>query len=361
MKFSEVLEIRNGKNQKKVENPRGKYPIYGSGGIMGFANEYICEANTTIVGRKGNINNPIFLTEPFWNVDTAFGLVANQNILSPKYLYYFCINFNFEKLNTTVTIPSLTKANLLNIDIKIPALERQNKIVHVLDTISDLITKRVRELQLLNDAVRSRFIEMFGDPIINTMHWQKSTLNEISNKITDGTHSSPLNLVSGDYKYITAKNIKKSGFDFSNITYVSAKVHKEIYERCNPEFGDILYIKDGVTTGIAIVNTLNEEISLLSSVALIKLKSSLANSTYISAFLNNEYVYKSIRENMGGAAITRLTLKKIKDIAILLPPITLQTQFADFVSRADKSKYWHETCLGQCKTILYPVRKEWFR
>lgn len=119
-KFADVLTIINGKNQKKVENPNGKYPIYGSGGIIGYADDYICEANTVVIGRKGNINDPIFVETPFWNVDTAFGLSANPSRLIPKYLYYFCEKYDFERLNTTVTIPSLTKVNLLNVKILLP-------------------------------------------------------------------------------------------------------------------------------------------------------------------------------------------------------------------------------------------------
>ena len=91
MKFKDVLEIKNGRNQRQVENVKGRYPIYGSGGVMGYADDYICEAETVVIGRKGNINSPIFVEEPFWNVDTAFGLVANRKILIPKYLYYFCL------------------------------------------------------------------------------------------------------------------------------------------------------------------------------------------------------------------------------------------------------------------------------
>lgn len=113
--FGDILEIKNGRNQKKVESPNGRYPIYGSGGIMGYADEYICESDTVVIGRKGSINNPIYVTEPFWNVDTAFGLVANRDVLNPRYLYYFCKHFDFQKLNKTVTIPSLTKSDLLKI------------------------------------------------------------------------------------------------------------------------------------------------------------------------------------------------------------------------------------------------------
>ena len=88
-KWGDLLTIVNGKNQKKVICENGKYPIYGSGGIMGWANDYLCPQNTVIIGRKGNINKPLFVKEKFWNVDTAFGLVANKEILIP---YFFkCI------------------------------------------------------------------------------------------------------------------------------------------------------------------------------------------------------------------------------------------------------------------------------
>ena len=115
--FGDIHEIKNGKNQRAVENQDGLYPIYGSGGVIGHADVYICEADTVIIGRKGSINNPIYVAEPFWNVDTVFGLEAKRDLLLPRYLFYFCKKYNFEKLNKTVTIPSLTKADLLKIKI----------------------------------------------------------------------------------------------------------------------------------------------------------------------------------------------------------------------------------------------------
>ena len=90
--FKDILEIKNGKNQKNVENSDGVYPIYGSGGIMGYADDYICPSDTVIIGRKGNINSPIYVEEPFWNVDTAFGLIANRKYLIAKYLFFFVKN-----------------------------------------------------------------------------------------------------------------------------------------------------------------------------------------------------------------------------------------------------------------------------
>ena len=137
MIFCDVLEIKNGKNQKAVENPKGAYPIYGSGGIMGYADDYICKADTVVIGRKGSINNPIYVEEPFWNVDTAFGLEARQDVLKPRYLYYFCKKFDFERLNKAVTIPSLTKSDLLKIKINLPDIDQQQVVIDKLMKIEN--------------------------------------------------------------------------------------------------------------------------------------------------------------------------------------------------------------------------------
>lgn len=131
--FGDVLDIRSGRNQREVESDDGEYPILGSAGkIMGYASEYICDAGTTIIGRKGTINSPIFSETRFWNVDTAFGL-SPKGGLDGKYLYYFCRSYDFDQHNRGTTIPSLVKSDLIGIEIPLPPLEEQRRIVAVLD------------------------------------------------------------------------------------------------------------------------------------------------------------------------------------------------------------------------------------
>ena len=201
---------------------------------------------------------------------------------------------------------------------------------------------------------------MFGNPISNPLSWEKRTLKEVCVKVNDGTHSSPESYESGQYKYITAKNIKISGFDFSNITYVSEEIHRPIYNRCNPEIGDVLYIKDGATTGIAMVNTLEEEFTLLSSVALLKQNRSIMNGYFLTALLNNEDMYKDIRNYMGGAAITRLTIAKLNSINVILPPIELQNNFADFVKQVDKSMEIIQKKIDTYQELFDKLMQEYF-
>ena len=359
-KFSDVLTIINGKNQSKVENPNGKYPIYGSGGVMGRADDYICEADTIVIGRKGSINKPIYVDEPFWNVDTAFGLKADKTKLLPKYLFYFCLNFDFEKLNTTVTIPSLTKSNLFQVSIPLPDLPTQQRIADTLDKVSEGIEVCRRMLGELDLMVKAKFVEMFGDPVSNPMGWEEKKLGHVCKKLTDGTHFSPESFATGAYKYVTAKNIRINGFDFSNITYIPEEVHRPIYERCNPEYGDVLYIKDGVTTGIAMVNTLHEEFSLLSSVALLKQDRNVINGCFLCGVLNNAEMYSNIRMNMGGAAITRLTIAKLNEIRVIVPPIELQEQFATFVSKIDKSRLTIQQVLSKIELEQKVLMQKYF-
>ena len=197
MIFNDVLEIRNGRNQKNVENPDGKYPIYGSGGIMGYADDYICEADTVIIGRKGNINNPIFVEEPFWNVDTAFGLSAKREVLLPRYLYYFCRNFDFERLNKAVTIPSLTKSDLLKIEIELPSMESQQKVVDKLSKIEQIIQMRKQELQRLDELIKARYVEMFYDKGYPVLKW-----NDVFNTTT-GKQDSNAAVDGGAYPFFT--------------------------------------------------------------------------------------------------------------------------------------------------------------
>lgn len=158
-------------------------------------------------------------------------------------------------------------------------------------------------------------------------NWEWVRLGDILLKLTDGTHHSPISFPYAEYMYVTAKNIKEWGIDTSNITYVDECTHNAIYSRCNPEKGDILLIKDGATTGVVTINNLDVPFSLLSSVALLK-QTRLVYAPFIVYMLRSNILYKSIRGEMKGTGITRITLKQISPIVIPLPPLAEQRRIA---------------------------------
>jgi len=165
--------------------------------------------------------------------------------------------------------------------------------------------------------------------------WECTSLGTALKKITDGTHHSPPNSEIGDYLYISAKNIKESGVLVSNATYVSKEVHEEIFSRCDPAPGDILYIKDGATTGVAVINDLEEPFSMLSSVALLKVPVGILN-TFLLISLTSPYFYNEMRSGMTGVAITRVTLTKLNHALMPLPPLAEQHRIVKIVDKLMK-------------------------
>ncbi len=286
----------------------------------------------------------------------------DENIIYKPYLVYFIKSSNdiLNALKRGATIQGISIEVLKSLQIPLPPMETQKQIAKTLDTVTELLALHKQQLTELDHLIKSVFYDMFGDPVVNEKGWVIKSLEELCHKITDGTHHSPENLKVGEYKYITAKNINRDGFDFSELTYVSEEVHKQIYSRCNPEYGDILYIKDGVTTGIAQINTLTEEFSMLSSVALLKHNRELINGYFLRDILNNDNMYVHIRENMGGAAITRLTLNKIKQIKIPVPPIELQNQFADIVAKIEEQKKLVKKAIDETQTLFDSLMSEYF-
>jgi type I restriction enzyme S subunit len=151
--------------------------------------------------------------------------------------------------------------------------------------------------------------------------WTRLELHEVCRLITDGTHHSPPNTTAGAFKYVTAKNIRRHGLDLRDITYVDAATHREIYARCPVEFGDVLYIKDGVTTGLAAINHLTEPFSLLSSVALLKPRTDVVDAGFLKHWLNSPATFETMTGNMTGSAIRRLVLKSIRSAPIDVPSL----------------------------------------
>ncbi len=155
--------------------------------------------------------------------------------------------------------------------------------------------------------------------------WEWVRLGSAAKKITDGTHHSPANFPTGDYLYLSAKNIKPWGIDLSSATYVPKHIHDEIYARCDPELGDVLYIKDGATTGILTINTLSQPFSLLSSVGVIKPSCGLT-AEFMALVMQSPFFYQAVRDDMSGVAITRVTLSKLGAAKFPLPPLAEQAR-----------------------------------
>lgn len=167
------------------------------------------------------------------------------------------------------------------------------------------------------------------------MTWTVLPLEHACELITDGTHFSPPTNARGDFLYITSKNIRTGRMDLKDISYVTADAHAEIYKGCPVMKGDVLFVKDGVNTGTAAINELEQPFSMLSSVALLRPQHDKLDASYLMHWLNSPHGQGQMLRNMSGAAIKRLVLRQIRASEIPLPSLPKQRRIAAILDAAD--------------------------
>lgn len=208
-----VLDIRSGRNQREVLDDNGTFPIIGSAGkVMGYANSYLCDEGTTVLGRKGTINNPLYFEQKFWNVDTAFGLVAGSE-LEKKFLYYFCLSVDFTKLDKGTTLPSLVKKDLVKVLMPVPGISEQKRIVAILDqAFADMEQARANTEQNLKNA--RELFESYLQQVFSQRgeSWIEKSLKEASLDFGRGkSKHRPRNdesLYGGNYPFIQTGDVR---------------------------------------------------------------------------------------------------------------------------------------------------------
>ena len=136
-KLSQLLEIKNGKDHKEL--PNGDYPVFGSGGVMRYVNEYLYDKPSILLPRKGSLNNIQYCDVPFWTVDTLYYTEVNEKIACPYYLYNYLCLLDLSGLDTGTGVPSMTFDSYYNIKVLIPEIEEQKRVASVLQNLDHKI------------------------------------------------------------------------------------------------------------------------------------------------------------------------------------------------------------------------------
>ena len=309
-----------------------------------------------MIGRKGSINNPIFVNEPFWNVDTAFGLVVKKEVLLPKYLYYFCVNFDFEKLNTTVTIPSLTKANLLQIEIALPTLEEQKKVVDVLDKVTNLLELRQQQLAKLDELVKARFAEIFGDPVSNQKEWKLVPLGKRCKIITGNTPSRAELENYGEFiEWIKSDNINTP---FMFITKAQECLSKTGFEKCRfVEAGSLLMTCiAGSINCIGNVAVTDRRVAFNQQINAIVPAKDKVVYLYWLMMLSKPVINRTINMALKGI----LSKRQLAEMEFPFPPLDLQEKFEGLVEKVNKSRRFIQKSLEQMEILKKALMQRYF-
>lgn len=335
MKLGDIAEVIHGKNQKDVISEDGQYPIYGSGGnIMGYARDYLCEANTTILGRKGSINNPQFITERFWNVDTAFGIFG-KNGNDSKFIYYFIKSIDWSKKNTGTTLPSLTQQVVKSVELSVPSLNEQQRIVEYLDAAFAQIDELKANAEKQLAEARALFQAALTQAMQPKPGWQEKKLVnvcDIFGRIGFRGYTTK-DLVSSQNDgaiSLSPSNIQNGEMDYSKRTYISWFKYNE-----SPEIkifnGDILLVKTGSSYGkSALVKNLPHEATI--NPQSVVLKNFRINNEFFAYQLRTERVKKEFDQFVSGTAIPTFSQAKLGIVPIYFPGEIEQEQIVSYLN-----------------------------
>ena len=364
-KWADVLQIISGKTQKGVLDPNGAYPIYGSGGIMGYANQYLCEAGTTIVGRKGTIDNPIFVNERFWNVDTAFGISPGEQ-LNPRYLYFFCRHFNFRRLDKSTTIPSLAKRDLLSIEMPVPPLAEQKRIVaRIEELFSELgsgvetLKKTKQQLSVYRQAVLKA---AFEGSWINSKPKRSAKISDLAYV---GTGATPLtsnpSYYGGGIAWVTSSKIN-DGNIYAPSEYITEKaISKTNCKVYPPHTLLVAMYGEGKTRGkcaeLMIPAATNQA---LAAIELHENTEQFRN--YVKWFL--VFNYQLIRRKASGGVQPNLNLGSIKNITIPIfnddDQVRIVSEIESRLSACDSIEKIVDAALQQAESMRQSILKKAF-
>jgi type I restriction enzyme S subunit len=342
VKLKEVIDIKNGRDHKKVNNPNGKFPIYGSGGIMGFANDYLCDGKATIIGRKGSINNPFFVEGKFWNVDTAFALVSKSNI-HPKFFYYFCTAYNFEKHNKATTLPSLTKSDLLEIEIPLPPLATQKRIAEILDAADALRRKDQELLKKYDELAQAIFIDMFGDPVRNEKGWEVKRIGEVC-RLQGGFSFKSNDITQEGIRLVKISNVHFEKIDWTDVEFLPNHF-LEKYKAFTLNENDICIaltrpiIKSLDSVKVIMARKQDLPCLLNQRVGRFILNSNWINNTFFIHLLYSKYFKDKIEKLSSTSLQPNVGTNQIEDILIPIPSIEDQLLFERRIKSAQKMKY----------------------
>ena len=321
--FSQLAKIKYGKNQKKVVSEKGTIPIYGTGGLMGYATQFLYDKPSVLIGRKGTIEKVRYIERPFWTVDTLFYTEINENLVLPKYLYYVLSNMDLKQYNEGTTIPSLRTETLNRLEFNIPLIEEQKKILKILKPLEDKIILNEKINNNLEQQAQSIYNEMFSD--ITTKKKELSRIIEVR----DGTHDSPKAQNSG-FPLITSKHLLPFGVDKSSANLISKDDFDKINERSLVETQDVLMSMIGTIGLISYVpyQTVNFAIK---NVALFKTSRFPEFAYYFICYLKSSEAKQHIDKCLAGSTQKYISLGELRKMPIYQPEMTELQDFNDLV------------------------------
>ncbi len=350
-------------NLDMVEQQTGRvveYNFVGEDGLKGSITQFDTE-NVLYSKLRPNLNKVVLPERNGFCTSELLPLRPDARKLDRSYLAVFLRSDGFVNWAVSKTagakMPRLGTKDLLNANIPLPEIKEQKAIAEKFKKSEELISLRKQQLVKMDELVKARFFEMFGDPVNNPMNYPKSQLGKVCD-VRDGTHDSPEYYDVG-YPLVTSKNVTGGKIDLSECNLISEDDYKKICERSKVDRGDIIMPMIGTVGKPVIVNI--EPMFAIKNVALIKFTpNSLVINIYIKTLLESDYFDRAVLDKIRGGTQKFIALGDIRKLEIILPDLKHQQCFSAFVERVNQQKQTVQQSLEKLELMKKALMQEYF-
>ncbi|ENV69279.1 restriction endonuclease subunit S [Acinetobacter towneri] len=341
-KYKDVLTIKYGKDHKLLED--GEIPVYGTGGVMRYVNQYLYDGESILIGRKGTIDQPKYVNEKFWTVDTLFYSEIKQNIY-PLFIYQHALQVNWLGLNEATGVPSLNTTSINNVDIYLPSKEEQTKIASFLSAVDEKINQLTQKHELLSQYKQGMMQKLFSQQIRFKAddgrefgEWEKAKTGDItetifgypfdSKEMVEDNNGIPL--MRGIN--IGERHIRHS-HELDRFFLKNTSKLKKYFVKVN----DIVLSMDGSKVGrnSAFVTEKDAGSLLVQRVCILREKEN-TNIQYVYQWVISKEFHRYVDQVKTSSGIPHISGKQIQDYEIGYPCLEEQTKIANFLSAIDQ-------------------------
>ena len=357
VKLTEICTPKQWKTIPANELLDKGYPVYGANGIIGYYNEYNHENPVVAITCRGATCGTINITVPqSYVTGNAMCLDDTRSDILPEYLYYCLLHYDFNNVISGSAQPQITRQGLEKVEIKYYPIEAQKKIVAILSKTRAVITAHHQQLQKLDELVKARFVEMFGDPNDNPKGYSKKQLKDTCRVITGNTPSRAVSEYYGEHiEWIKTDNIV-SGL-LNPTTATESLSEKGMAVSRTVESGAILMVCiAGSIASIGRVCVTDRKVSFNQQINAIVPSDYNILFLYVMLQISKEYLVDEINMALKGI----LSKSKLEEKAFYVPPIELQEQFAAFVEQTDKSKVAVQKALDEAQLLFDSLMQKYF-
>ena len=342
--------------QKDLEGRTGGYAVYGAGGFIKNVDFYHRSRPYIAVVKDGAGVGRVMKLPAKTSVIGTMQYVLPKTGVDINYLAYAMEFMNLGKYCSGATIPHIYFKDYKNENLNLPPLDEQRRIASLLDKISELAAKRRRQLDKLDELVKSRFVEMFGN--FMDSHDDKVTLADVCKIITDGTHQPP-KFVSSGIPFLFVSNIVTNEITYEAEKFISEDTYQELIKRTPVEPGDIL-LSTVCSYGHPAIVKSDKPFCFQRHIAYLKPKSDLVDNVYLYSAILSDDVQRQIEKSVKGIAQKTLNLSEIRKIKMPLPSLDLQRRFSETVGHIDKIKFKVHASLEKLETLKKSKMQEFF-